>query len=143
MLMLMYSPFLAHLLVSYYNHERPVSVSGARFATAGSIMLYVKAISPVFFIFAIWPILSEIHSILKKGWFQPRGIKCFQAAHFWNLHPQRWKKVSIIVQILSPGGARGDFMFYPQLKNHQMMSLKSRPIIQPICSAVLCLPWHY
>jgi hypothetical protein len=33
--------FLAHRKVSYYNHEwpyrRPVSVSGTRFATAGSI----------------------------------------------------------------------------------------------------------
>jgi hypothetical protein len=44
------------------------------------------------------------------------------------------KSPHALVQILSPGGARGDFIFYPQLKNRQMMSSKS----QPICSAVLC-----
>jgi hypothetical protein len=41
----------------------------------------------------IWPILSEIRGIYRNGWSLPRGIKCFQAAHFLNLHPQRWKKV--------------------------------------------------
>jgi hypothetical protein len=45
-----------------------------------------------------------------------------------------------LVQILPPGGARGDFMFYPQLKNRLMTSSKNQPIIQPICSAVLPSP---
>jgi hypothetical protein len=50
------------------------------------------------------------------------------------------KSPHALVQILSPGGARGDFMFYPKLKSRQMMSAKSQPIIQPICSAVLFHP---
>jgi hypothetical protein len=35
------------------------------------------------------------------------------------------KSPHALVQILPPGGARGDFTFYPQLKNRQMTSSKN------------------
>jgi hypothetical protein len=58
------------------------------------------------------------------------------------------KSPHALVQILSPGGARGDFMFYPlsthclptvypQLKNARWRHQKNRPIKQPICSVLV------
>jgi hypothetical protein len=76
----------------------------ARFQPNSS-MLYVKAIYPdFFFIFTIWPILSEIWLISALR------HRMLSSAHFWDLHPQ---SPQALVQILSPGGARGDFTFYP------------------------------
>jgi hypothetical protein len=68
---------------------------------------------------------------------ESRGIKCFQAAHFLKSPSSKMKKSPhALVQILPPGGATGDFTFYPQIKNRQMTSSKN----QPICSAVLDSP---
>jgi hypothetical protein len=67
--------FLAHGKVSYYNHKRPSSVCGARFATAGSIpaklwyVVHQGYISRSFFSFSRFDLfLSYVHLTNKDTW---------------------------------------------------------------------------
>jgi hypothetical protein len=97
-----------------------VYVSGTRLATAGSIpakLEYVVCqgyISSHFFHFRDFTYFKRDMRHLKKWLISAQRHQMLSSCPFLRSPSSKMKKSpQALVQILSPGGARGDFTFYP------------------------------